>query len=68
MNHNYCYDTNSSKHDRDKKMLSNLKNSKSKRKIAKNLIVQQAFNMKYKLGLGSKNWNMGLKPPRNNME
>ena len=68
MNHDYCYDTNSSKHDCDcdKKMLSNLKNSKSKsfrEKIAKNLIVQPAINMKYKLGLGLKKLEKGVKKP-----
>ena len=62
MNHDFCYDSGLSKSECDKKMLSNLKNTKSKsigEKIAKNLVVKPAINMKYKLGLGSKNGKRG---------
>lgn len=57
MNHDYCYDSGLSKSECDKEMLSYLKNTKSKsvgEKIAKNLVVKPAINMKYKLGLGQK--------------
>ena len=62
MNHDFCYDSGLSKSECDKKMLTNLKNTKSKsigEKIAKNLVVKPAINMKYKLGLGSKNVKRG---------
>jgi hypothetical protein len=58
MNHDYCYDSGTSKSECDKTMLSDLKHTKSKtfgEKLAKHLIVKPAINMKYKLGLGSKN-------------
>ena len=64
MVHDYCYDSGLSKSECDKEMLTNLKNTKSKsigEKIAKNLVVKPAINMKYKLGLGSKNGKRGLK-------
>lgn len=66
MNHDYCYDSGLSKSECDKKMLSDLKTTKSKtigEKLAKNLVVKPVINMKYKLGLGqtrnSKNGRRG---------
>lgn len=56
MNHDICYNNGISKHDCDRKMLSNLKNTKSKtigEKIAKHLIVKPTISTKYRLGLGN---------------
>ena len=70
MDHDYCYDSGISKHECDKIMLSNLKNTKSKtfgEKIAKHLVVKPVINAKYKLGLGlrnQKNGKRGLRPSK----
>ena len=59
MEHDYCYDENpQNKSECDKKMIKNLKDTKSKtfrEKVTKNLIVKPAITAKYKLGLGAKN-------------
>lgn len=53
--HDRCYSEEESKRDCDKKMIQNLKNTKSKtvgEKVTKNLLVKPFISAKYKLGWG----------------
>ncbi|MCU7958159.1 MAG: hypothetical protein KZQ67_16380 [gamma proteobacterium symbiont of Bathyaustriella thionipta] len=55
--HDYCYSSEISKSECDKKMLDKLSKSRSKtfgEKVAKNVIVKPIIGTKYKLGLGKK--------------
>ena len=54
MEHDYCYDSNISKSERDKNMLSSSENKTFGVEIAKHLIVKPIIGTKYQLGLGKK--------------